>query len=98
MNLTITFKNLDSSDALKSYLAKRMNKFERLFDDAVEIKIVLSMQNRDCIVEAQLNAGEIHINAKETRDNMHTTINAISDNLRLQITKIKGKKQTENFD
>ena len=44
MKVSITFKNSNSSDDLKLYIQKKLDRFDKLFDQPVEANVVLSME------------------------------------------------------
>ena len=44
MQTSVTFKNLDSSDTLKSYVQEKLDRFDRLLDNPAEANVVLSVE------------------------------------------------------
>ncbi len=44
MQTSVTFKNLDSSDALKTYVQKKLDRLDKLMDGAAEANVVLSVE------------------------------------------------------
>ncbi|MBU0994007.1 MAG: ribosome-associated translation inhibitor RaiA [Proteobacteria bacterium] len=91
MQTSITFKNLDSSDALKSYIQKKLDRFDKLLDSPAEASVVLSVEKIRHIAEIKLASDRLNIQAKEETENMYSSIDMIIDKLKKQITKSKQK-------
>ncbi len=91
MELSIVFKNIEPTDALKSYLEKRVKKLERIFNKSFEVKAVLSTekfrQNAELIVNIDGNI----IKAEETSDDMYSSIDLVIDKLDRQAKKYREK-------
>lgn len=91
MQTSITFKNLDSSDALKSYVQKKLDRFDKLLDSPAEANVVLSVEKIRHIAEVNLASDRLNIQAKEETDNMYSAIDMVIDKVKKQITKSKQK-------
>jgi putative sigma-54 modulation protein len=44
MNTSVRFKNLEPSDALKSYVSEKLNRMEKYFNGPAEASVVLSIE------------------------------------------------------
>lgn len=91
MQTSITFKNLDSSDALKTYVQKKLNRFDKLLDNPAEVNVVLSVEKIRHIAEINLASDRLNIHAKEETESMYSSIDMIVDKLKKQINKSKQK-------
>jgi len=91
MQLSITFKNLDPSSTLKTYVQKKLDKFDKLLDNPAEAQVILSVEKRRHIAEITLVSDGLHINAKETTETMNLTIDNLMDKISKQIKKQKEK-------
>ena len=92
MQISITFKNIDSSDALKSHIHEKFNRLDKMLDSPANAYIVLSVEKLRNIVDINLHCDKIKIHAKEeTENNMYAAIDILSDNVKLQIRKYKDK-------
>ncbi len=47
MQTTVTFKKIDPSEPLKSYVKKKLDKFDRMLDSPAEAHVVLSVEKSD---------------------------------------------------
>jgi len=94
MKIAITFKNINSSDALKSHIHKKFDRFDKMLDNPAEAQVVLSVEKFSNIADINLNCGKIKIHAKEeAENNMYGAIDALSDNVKLQIIKFRDKQR-----
>lgn len=93
MQIDITFKNIDSSDALKDYASKRFSKLDRYIERPSDVHVVLSVEKRRHQADITLNADGVMINAVETTDDMYSAIDMVMDKLERQVKKHKEKIQ-----
>jgi putative sigma-54 modulation protein len=110
MQTTVTFKKIDPSDPLKSYVNKKLDKFDRMLDSPADAHVVLSVEKIRHIAEITLTCDKLNIHARESSENMYSSIDILMDKVRAQIKKHKekfkqhmsGKKQsllnTAEFD
>ena len=94
MQISITFKNIDSSDALKSHIHEKFNRLDKMLDSPADAHFVLSVEKLRNIIDINLHCDKIKIHAKEeTENNMYSAIDILSDNVKLQIRKYKDKQR-----
>ncbi len=94
MQISITFKNIDSSDTLKSHIHEKFDRLDKMLDSPPNASIVLSVEKLRNIVDINLHCDKIKIYAKEeTENNMYSAIDKLSDNVKLQIRKYKDKQR-----
>ncbi|MFU8769770.1 MAG: ribosome hibernation-promoting factor, HPF/YfiA family, partial [Desulfotignum sp.] len=88
---TVTFKKIDPSDPLKSYVNKKLDKFDKMLDSPAEAHVVLSVEKIRHIAEITLTCDKLNIHAKEASENMYSSIDILMDKVRVQIKKHKEK-------
>ena len=91
MQTTITFKKIDSSDSLKSYVHKKLAKFDKMLDSPGEAHVVLSVEKIRHIAEITLTCDRLKIHARENSASMYSSIDALMDKVSIQIKKHKEK-------
>ncbi|MGD9822974.1 ribosome hibernation-promoting factor, HPF/YfiA family [Desulfobacter sp.] len=91
MQVTITFKKIEASDSLKSYVNKKLKRFDKMLDGPAEASVVLSVEKIRHIAEITLTSGALNIHAKEESESMYATIDILADKVKSQITKHKEK-------
>ncbi len=91
MQTSVTFKNLDSSENLKSYVADKLDRFDRLLNNPAEAKVVLSVEKFRHIAEINILGDKLNINGKEETNDMYSAIDMVLDKLEKQIKRSKQK-------
>jgi len=87
----VTFKKIDTSISLKSYIEKKLDKFDKMLDSPAEAHVVLSVEKIRHIAEITLTCDRLKIHAKENSENMYSSIDALMDKVKAQIKKNKEK-------
>lgn len=94
MQISIHFKNINTSDALKSHTHEKFDKLDRMLDAPADAHIVLSVEKLRNIAEINLTCDRIKIHAKEeAENNMYAAIDTLADKVKTQIRKIKDKQR-----
>ena len=91
MQTSVTFKNIDSSDHLKSYVTDKLDRFDRLLDNPAEANVVLKVEKFRHIAEISVSGDRMKINGKEETEDMYSAIDMVLDKLEKQIKKGKEK-------
>ena len=93
MQTSVTFKNLDPSENLKSYIKDKLNKFDKYLDNPGMATAVLSVEKFRHIAEINITGDRLKINGKEETDDMYPAIDLVLDKLEKQIKKSKQKSR-----
>lgn len=91
MQTSVTFKNIDSSDHLRSYVTDKLDRFDRLLDNPAEANVVLQVEKFRHIAEINIIGDRLTINGKEETEDMYSAIDMVLDKLEKQIKKNKEK-------
>ena len=85
MQTSVTFKNLEASDSLKSYVSGKLDRFDKLLDNPAKADVVLLVEKHRHIVEVNINADRLSINGKEETGDMYSAIDMVLDKLEKQL-------------
>jgi putative sigma-54 modulation protein len=91
MQTSVTFKNLDPSDHLKSYVNEKLDKLDKFLDNPAEATVVLSIEKFRHIAEVNIAGDRLNIFGKEETSDMYAAIDMVLDKLEKQIKKNKQK-------
>jgi putative sigma-54 modulation protein len=91
MQTSVTFKNIDPSDHLKSYVGEKLNRFDKYLYNPAEASVVLSVEKFRHIAEINIVGDRLNINGKEETEDMYSAIDMTLDKLEKQIKKNKQK-------
>ena len=91
MQTSVTFKNIDPSDHLKSYVGDKLDRFDKFLDNPAEANVVLAVEKFRHIAEINISGDRLTINGKEETVDMYSAIDMVLDKLEKQIKKNKEK-------
>ena len=97
MHITVTFRHMEATDALKAYAEDKSDHFTKYLKEPVEIHWVLSVEKDRQFAEATVNAGGVSVNAKHEDDNMYAAIDSVSSKVKSQVQKHKEKTKNHKF-
>ena len=95
MNITITFRHMEASDALKEHASSKLSKLQKFLRQPMVAKVTLSLDKLQHVVETQRSSGGEHLEAKEVGDDMYASIDRVIDKLERQIRASKGAARTK---
>jgi len=92
MNIAITFRQMDSTDAMKGYAHDKIGKLQKFLREPMKGQVKLSCQSRLHSAEVEIHAGARHFHAHETSEDMYASIDKVMDKLERQI---RGNKASQ---
>ncbi|MBW2601541.1 MAG: ribosome-associated translation inhibitor RaiA [Deltaproteobacteria bacterium] len=91
MQKSVTFINLDSSEALKAYAFEKLDRFDKFLQSAAKANVVLTVEKFRHIAEINISADGFTVNAREETSDMYSAIDMGLDKIDKQIKKNKDK-------
>jgi len=91
MQVSVTFRNMESKEILREYVQEKISKLKKYFDYPLEANVVLIVEKHRHIAEVTLVANRLTINAQEETEDMFSAIDRVLDKLERQILKHKEK-------
>jgi putative sigma-54 modulation protein len=90
MNITITFRHMDATDAVKGYATEKVARLQRFLRWPMKGQVTLCcQQERLHSVEVDIHAGHTHFHAHETSEDMYASIDKVADKMERQIRSAK---------
>jgi putative sigma-54 modulation protein len=90
MQINITARHLKLTDAIDSYVRKKVSKAAKLYDgDDVWAHIILSVEKSRQITEVNFHVGKLTFRAKEQSPDLYASIDLSIDKLEKQLKKQK---------
>ena len=90
MNVSITFRHVDPSDALKRYSEEKIAKLQKFLRQPMTAKVTLSLDRLKQVAEVRISSGGEHLEAKEATNDMYASIDVVLGKLERQIRGSKG--------
>jgi len=91
MNIQITARNIDLTDAIRNYAEKKVSKLEKYFDHITEASVLLEVQKNVHIVEVLLSAKGVFMKGLEKSEDLYASIDLAADKIEKQLVKYKEK-------
>ena len=91
MQTSVTFKNIDPSEHLKSYVSGKLDRFDKYLDNPAEANVVLTVEKFRHIAEINIAGDKLTIIGSEQTNDMYAAIDMALDKLEKQIKKSKQK-------
>jgi putative sigma-54 modulation protein len=101
MNLTISGHHLDVTPALRNYVTSKLDKITRHFDQVVDVRVLLTIDNlkeKDLRQRAECN---IHVKGKDlfaesAHADLYAALDDLVDKMDRQVLRHKDKSQDHN--
>jgi len=91
MQVSVTFKHLEPTDAIRSYAEEKVRKINKYVDNAIEANVVLSVQKFRHIAEINLMANGVPVSGTESTDDMYSSIDKVMDKIEKQLRRHKDR-------
>lgn len=103
MNLTISGHHLEVTPALRGYVTSKLERISRHFDQVVDMKVLLTVDNlkeKDLRQKAECN---IHVKgrdlfAESAHADLYAAVDDLADKLDRQVLRYKDKTQDHHHD
>ncbi len=97
MLINIKGRHVEITDALRSYIDKKLQRLEKYFGEIKEATVVLSVQRGMQMVEVQLEGDGVLLRGEERRGNdMYASIDEVVEKLEGRVKKFKGKARSRS--
>lgn len=93
MQLKLSGHHVELTDALRSYVEKRLDRISRHFDNVIDVTCVLTVEKLEHKAEATLHVSGGNIHADAVDGNMYAAIDMLTDKLDRGVKKHKEKLQ-----
>lgn len=92
MQVTVTFRHMDSSDPIRTYAEEKVGRMKKYIDEPIDAHVVLSVDSKiRHLAEVTMVAKGITIKAREATEDMYAAIDAVADKIDRQLKKYKEK-------
>ncbi|MBQ6992486.1 MAG: ribosome-associated translation inhibitor RaiA [Clostridia bacterium] len=92
MNITISGKDLKATDAIKDYVGKKVERFEKYFGEDFDVSVMIRTEREEQIAEINVKTSDDTYRAVTSHKDMYASIDKDMDILEGQIRKWKTKK------
>ena len=97
MNMKITSKELDATDAIKDYIEKKSERLVKYFGDEINVYATIKTEGSDKVAEINIKAESDDFRAVTAHRDLYAAIDKDIDILEGQVRKMKTKKDKQNM-
>jgi putative sigma-54 modulation protein len=98
MQISVTFRQIEPSEALKNYVTDRLTKFKRYLDGPVEAHVVLGLEKFRHLADVTIDSNGHIIKGKEENTDMYAAIDLVMDKIDIQLKKFRDKLRSSKGD
>ncbi len=98
MQISVTFRQIEPTEALKNYVTDRLNKFKRYLDGPVEAHVVLGLEKFRHLADVTIDNNGRIIKGKEENTDMYAAIDLVMDKIDMQLKKFRDKLRSVKGD
>jgi putative sigma-54 modulation protein len=103
MNLTISGHHLEVTPALRSYVTDKLDRITRHFDQVVDVKVLLSIENQTEKERRQKAECNIHVKgndmfAESAHQDLYAAVDDLVDKLDRQVVKHKDRIRNHHHE
>jgi len=103
MNLTISGHHLEVTPALRTYVTGKLDRITRHFDQVVDVKVLLSIENQTEKERRQKAECNIHVKgsdmfAESAHADMYAAVDELVDKLDRQVVRHKDRLQSHHHE
>ncbi len=91
MNIKVTGKNIEITDAIRDYVTEKADRLEKFEGANTELNVVCKVEREEQIVEMQLSHNGEFIKIEEKNEDLYASIDLALDRLERQMRKSKEK-------
>ncbi|MFP3868340.1 MAG: ribosome hibernation-promoting factor, HPF/YfiA family [Desulfobacteraceae bacterium] len=91
MQISVTFRHVDPSEALKNYAIKKVGKLKKFLDGPVEAHVVLGTEKFRHQADITLTCNSLNIKAKEETADMYSAIDMAMEKIEKQVKRLRDK-------
>jgi putative sigma-54 modulation protein len=92
INISVTFRHIESTEALKQYAQEKVQKIGKYFTYPLDAHVILAVDAKQRqLAEVELHAHGAMIHGKEQHQDMYAAIDLVIDKIESQVRKQKAK-------
>lgn len=99
MQIAVTFRHMESSDALRSYAEEKLARVKKYIEEPIDAQVVLSVQRKiNHRAEVVMVAKGLTMKSTESKEDMYAAIDLMVDKIERQLKRYKDKLKRHKGD
>lgn len=93
MQLSVTFRHMEPSEALKDYVREKISRVEKHLDSIMDVQVVLSVEKFRHTADMIITSDNFKLNGQDQTGDMYSAIDAVVDKIERQVVRVKKKSR-----
>ncbi len=93
MEISVTFRHMEPTTELRSYVEEKVHKVKKYFDSPVEAQIVLKVEKFRHIADMTLSVDGNKVKAVDESGDMYSSIDQVMDKIEEQLRRMLSRKR-----
>ena len=93
MQISMTFRHMEPSEAMKDLVRDKVTKIKRYLHGPIEANVVLSVERYLHMANVTITCNRDTYKGTEESDDMYTSIDKVMNKIERQIDRTKGRKR-----
>jgi ribosome hibernation promoting factor len=94
VNIAITFRQMEATEAMKQYATEKVAKLQKFLRRPMKGQVTLSCQHQLHRAEVDVHSGGEHYHAHESSEDMYASVDKVVDKLERQIRGVREVSTT----
>lgn len=94
MQVSVTFRHMDASDALKDHAAEKVSRIEKYIHTPTDAHVVLSVEKHQHRAEINVTANGVRVRGEESSGDMYGSIDGAAQKIEKQLKRYRNKLAT----
>jgi putative sigma-54 modulation protein len=95
MEIAFTFRNVESSEAIKSYATEKIGKLQKYLRAPLHAEVIVTLERHDHHVDVSVTADGKRFAGTERSEDMYASIDLAMDKIGRQVRDAKAASQTK---
>lgn len=96
MSVIINFRKIDSTDAIKEHVEKRVEKFDKFVNYSLEVHVLLSLEKTEHCCEITVHAEHRDLVAQAKTKDLYESVDMAAHKIETQLKKEREKRKGHN--
>jgi len=93
MAISCTFRHMEPSDELRSYVEEKIDKLKKYFDASIDAHIVLEVEKFRHIADMTLSSDGNTVKAVEQTEDMYSSVDQVTDKIEEQLRRLISRRK-----
>ncbi len=95
MDLHMTFRHMESTDAIKEYTENKLEKIKKYVQEPLDVHVIFSKERFQYLVEINLSGNGLDVHAEDRNEDLYAAIDLGMDKVEKQLRRLRDKKKNK---